>query len=43
MLLILDPWVRALSRTYNKIYYGHPTKKAIYEEFNPVDVYAPFR
>lgn len=42
-LLILGPWVRALSRTYKTMYYGHPTKQAIYEEGNPVAAYAPFR
>jgi len=25
------------------MYYGHPTKPAIYEEGNPVAAYAPFR
>jgi len=25
------------------MYYGHPTKQAIYEEGNPVAAYAPFR
>uniref|UniRef100_A0A2S2NHU6 Cap-specific mRNA (Nucleoside-2'-O-)-methyltransferase 1 n=2 Tax=Schizaphis graminum TaxID=13262 RepID=A0A2S2NHU6_SCHGA len=39
----LSPWVRALSRTYKTMYYGHPTKQAIYEEGNPIAAYAPFR
>lgn len=42
VFLTVGPWVRALSRTYNKMYYGHPTMSAVYEESNPVAAYAPF-
>ncbi|XP_050548974.1 cap-specific mRNA (nucleoside-2'-O-)-methyltransferase 1 isoform X2 [Daktulosphaira vitifoliae] len=39
----MKPWMRALSRTYNKMYYWHPNQSSIYEEQNPTPAYASFR